>query len=100
MPVNLAQFGRKVNDVARRSPEKYRFGPNKVYIYWVWSLGFKGQMSLDQFKELLREAHREGHVILSRADLVQVMNQDWLRKSEVKMLPGSDSAVAHFVLIH
>jgi len=100
MPVNMIEFAKKVNEVAKKSPSKYRFGPYKVYIYWVWALGFKGQMSLDRFKELLREAHRAGLVILSRADLVSVMNQEWLRKSEIEMIPGSDTAVANFVLIH
>jgi len=97
--INLPHFARKVMEVARYAPEEYKFGPNKVYINKVWELGFKDQMTLTTFKEHLKQAHIQGLLYLSRADLVKVMNQEWLRLSEIQLVPGSLTATAHFVLI-
>jgi len=97
--INLPHFARKVMEVARYAPEEYKFGPNKVYINKVWELGFKGQMDLGTFKEYLKQAHIQGLLYLSRADLVKVMNQEWLRLSEIQLVPGSLTAVVDFVLI-
>jgi len=98
-PVNLAYFAKKVMEVARYAPEEFRFGPNKVYISKVWELGFKNQMDLGTFKEYLKQAHIQGLLYLSRADLVSVMNQEWLKLSKIQLVPGSDTAVVDFVLI-
>jgi len=98
-PVNLPHFAKKVMDVARWAPEEYKFGPNKVYINKVWELGFKDMMTLEQFKEYLKQAHVQGLLYLSRADLVKVMNQEWLKLSKIQLVPGSDTAVVDFVLI-
>jgi hypothetical protein len=97
--INLPHFAKKVNEVARWAPESMKFGPNKTYICKVWELGFKEQMTLKQFKEYLKQAHIQGLLYLSRADLVSVMNQEWLRLSEIQLVPGSLTAAAHFVLI-
>ena len=98
-PVNLAYFAKKVMEVARYAPEEYKFGPNKAYICKVWELGFKDQMTLEEFKEYLKQANSQGLLYLSRADLVQVMNQEWLKLSTIQLVPGSDTAVVDFVLI-
>ena len=98
-PINLIHFAKKVMDVARWAPESVKFGPNKVYINKVWELGFKSQMSLEEFKEYLKQCHTQGLIYLSRADLVQVMNQEWLKLSKIQLVPGSDTAVVDFVLI-
>lgn len=98
-PINLPHFAKKVNEVARWAPESMKFGPNKTYICKVWELGFKNQMDLNTFKEYLKQAHIQGLLYLSRADLVSVMNQEWLRLSEIQLVPGSLTAAAHFVLI-
>jgi len=98
-PVNLQHFAKKVNEVARFAPDGMKFGPNKVYINKVWELGFKQQMTLEQFKEHLKAAHIQGLLYLSRADLIQCMNQQWVKESEIKLVPGSDTAVVNFVLI-
>jgi hypothetical protein len=98
-PINLIHFTRKVMEVARYLPETYKFGPNKAYICKVWEVGFKGQMDLGTFKEYLKQAHIQGLIYLSRADLVQVMNQEWLKLSRIQLVPGSDTAVVDFVLI-
>jgi len=97
--INLPHFAKKVMEVARYAPESHRFGPNKVYICKAWELGFKDQMTLEEFKEYLKQAHIQGLIYLSRADLVQVMNQEWLKLSRIHLVPGSDTAVVDFVLI-
>ena len=97
--INLVHFAKKVMEVARYAPEEFRFGPNKAYISKVWELGFKDMMTLEQFKEYLKQAHIQGLLYLSRADLVQVMNQEWLKQSTIQLVPGSDTAVVDFVLI-
>ena len=97
--INLVYFAKKVMEVARYLPEEYKFGPNKAYICKVWELGFKDQMTLEEFKEYLKQANSQGLLYLSRADLVQVMNQEWLKLSTIQLVPGSDTAVVDFVLI-
>jgi hypothetical protein len=97
--VNLPSFAKKVLEVARYAPKQYWFGPNKVYISKVWEIGFSNQMSLELFKELLKQAQIQGLLYLSRADLVKVMNLDWVRESEIQLIPNSDTAVVNFVLI-
>jgi hypothetical protein len=97
--INLAHFAKKVAEVARYLPEEYKFGPNKAYICKVWEVGFKGQMDLGTFKEYLKQAHIQGLLYLSRADLISVMNQEWLKLSKIQLVPGSDTAVVDFVLI-
>jgi len=97
--VNLPSFAKKVLEVARYAPKKYWFGPNKVFISKVWEIGFSNQMSLELFKELLKQAHIQGLLYLSRADLVSAMNQEWVRESEIQLIPNSDTAVVNFILI-
>jgi hypothetical protein len=97
--VHLPSFAKKVLEVARYLPERYWFGPNKVYICKVWEVGFSNYISLDVFKELLKQAHIQGLLYLSRADLIQAMNQQWIQESEIKLVPGSDTAVVNFILI-
>jgi len=99
VPVNLTYFTRKVMEVARYLPEAYKFGPNKAYICKVWEVGFKDQMDLGTFKEYLKQAHIQGLLYLSRADLIQVMNQQWVKESEIQLAQGLDTAVVNFVLI-
>jgi hypothetical protein len=98
-PINLTHFAKKVMEVARYAPESAKFGPNKVYISKAWELGFKGQMTLEQFKEYLKQAHIQGLLYLSRADLIQCMNQEWIKQSTIQLVPGSDTAVVDFILI-
>jgi len=97
--INLPHFAKKVMEVARYAPESHRFGPNKVYICKAWELGFKDQMTLEEFKEYLKQAHIQGLIYLSRADLIQVMPQDVIRQSEIQWEPGNLSMTSHFILI-
>jgi hypothetical protein len=76
-----------------------RFGGNKVFIAHVWAAlqsdpRFQN-MSLCTFKDRLAQANNARLLDLSRADLVQAMNTDDVRQSEVQYL----SATFHFVRI-
>ncbi len=76
-----------------------RFGDNKVFIAHVWRAvqsdpGF-ATMDLPAFKERLAEANNARLLDLSRADLVQAMDPEDVRESEVHYL----NATFHFVRI-
>jgi hypothetical protein len=76
-----------------------RYGSNKVFVAHVWmalqSDPIFQNMSLAAFKDRLAEANNARLLDLSRADLVQAMNPDDVRQSEVRYL----SATFHFVRI-
>ena len=76
-----------------------RFGDNKVFIIHVWRAlqndpDFRG-MDLPAFKQHLAEANNARLLDLSRADLVQAMDPDDVRLSEVTYL----NAAFHFIRI-
>ena len=76
-----------------------RFGDNKVFIVHVWKAvqndpDFRG-MDLLGFKHRLAEANNARLLDLSRADLVQAMDPDDVRLSEVSYL----NATFHFIRI-
>jgi hypothetical protein len=94
--VELAGFAERVRETARNSSSGW-FGDNKVFIAHVWrqlqqEAVFPGLTEVE-FKRRLTDANRAGLLQLSRADLVQVMNQDDVRASETTYL----DAVFHFV---
>jgi hypothetical protein len=97
--VNLPEFAKKVMQIARYAPESARFGPNKVYISKVWEIGFSDRISLEAFKELLKQASIQGLIYLSRADLVKFMDQKVLQDSEIQLTQGSLTHTVHFVLV-
>jgi len=76
-----------------------RYGSNKVFIAHVWAALQSDpvfqNMSLAAFKDRLTQANNARLLDLSRADLVQAMNADDVRESEVQYL----SATFHFVRI-
>jgi hypothetical protein len=93
---DLPSFAAQVKSAARDCPTG-RFGDNKVFIAHVWKalqadLAF-GTMELAAFKEHLAEANNARLLDLSRADLVQAMDPDDVRQSEVHYL----NATFHFV---
>ena len=94
----LPLFASRVKSAARDCPTG-RFGDNKVFIIHVWKAlqadpAF-GIMNLTAFKERLAEANNARLLDLSRADLVQAMDADDVRQSEVHYL----NATFHFVRI-
>ena len=77
-----------------------RFGDSKVFIAHVWRAQLQSDpafrtMDLAAFKERLAEANNARLLDLSRADLVQAMDPDDVRQSEVHYL----NATFHFVRI-
>ena len=97
-PVDLRSFAEQVKSTARDCPTG-RFGDNKVFIAHVWKAlqvdpAFR-TMELAAFKEHLAEANNARLLDLSRADLVQAMDPDDVRQSEVHYL----NATFHFVRI-
>ncbi len=76
-----------------------RYGDHKVFIAHVWDRlkpepDFAG-MDLDGFKRALAEANNLRLIDLARADLVQAMDPEDVRRSEVQYL----NATFHFVRI-
>jgi hypothetical protein len=93
---DLPAFASRVIAAARASTTG-RYGQNKVFISHVWrSLeGDPNAAGLDAaaFKERLVEAHREGLLDLSRADLVEAMSPEDVAASETSYFGAS----FHFV---
>ena len=97
-PFDLADFARRVQSAARACPTG-RYGDNKVFIAHVWKAledepEFRG-MDLAGFKRRLAEANNARLLDLSRADLVQAMDPEDVRLSEVAYL----NATFHFIRI-
>jgi hypothetical protein len=97
-PVDLPAFAARVQAAARACPTG-RYGDNKVFIAHVWKVlqsepDFAG-MHLDEFKQLLVAANNARLLDLGRADLVQVLDPDDVRSSEVCYL----NTAFHFVRI-
>jgi hypothetical protein len=95
---DLLSFASDVKSAARECATG-RFGDNKVFIAHVWKAlqadpAF-GTIELAAFKERLAEANNARLLDLSRADLVQAMDPDDVRQSEVHYL----NATFHFVRI-
>jgi hypothetical protein len=94
----LASFAEQVKTAARTCTSG-RFGDNKVFIAHVWKAiqdvpPFQS-MDLTIFKEQLAAANNARLLDLSRADLVQAMDPEDVRQSEVHYL----NATFHFVRI-
>jgi hypothetical protein len=96
--LELHAFARRVVDAARTCPTG-RFGDNKVFVAHVWQL-LQGDpafaaLGVEAFKRRLAEANNAGLLNLSRADLVEAMDPEDVRRSEVPYL----GATFHFVRI-
>lgn len=84
---------------AARDCPSGRYGDHKVFIAHVWDRlksepDFAG-MDLDDFKRALAEANNLRLIDLARADLIQAMDPEDVRRSEVHYL----NATFHFVRI-
>jgi hypothetical protein len=95
---DLPSFAERVKATARACPTG-RFGDSKVFVAHVWrtlqSDPLFRAMDLTAFKERLAEANNARLLDLSRADLVQAMDPNDVRQSEVHYL----NATFHFVRI-
>ncbi len=93
-----AALAERVQAAARDCPTG-RYGDHKVFISHVWDRlrpepDFAG-MDLDGFKRALAEANNLRLIDLARADLIQAMDPEDVRRSEVQYL----NATFHFVRI-
>jgi hypothetical protein len=97
-PLDLGTFARRVQEAARSSPSG-RFGDNKVFIAHVWRALKEdpafAALGPDGFKRRLAEANNARLLDLSRADLVEAMDPEDVRLSEVPYL----GATFHFIRI-
>jgi hypothetical protein len=79
--------------------EAGRFGERKVFIAAAWDALHREpawrQLSLDDFKARLLEAHRGGEVVLARADLMGALNAQLADRSETTSSVGG---TFHFIL--
>ncbi|MGO9599774.1 MAG: hypothetical protein ACLP7Q_17430 [Isosphaeraceae bacterium] len=96
--LDLASFSRKVLEAARSSPSGW-YGDNKVFIVHAWrALEHQPELAgidLDTFKRRLAEANNARLLDLARADLVQAMDPEDVRLSELSYL----NATFHFIRI-
>jgi hypothetical protein len=97
-PLDPAALAERVKAAARACPTG-RFGDHKVFIAHVWDRlrdepDLAG-MDLDGFKRALAEANNLRLLDLARADLVQAMDPEDVRRSEIQYL----NATFHFIRI-
>lgn len=87
IPYDIAPhvFASRVANAVKSVGPEGRFGGDKVYINHAHAAYEKlhGAIPLDQFKSKLVEANRERHLDLSRADLVEAMDPEKVRQSEI-----------------
>ncbi len=97
-PLDPSAMAGRVQAAARSCPTG-RYGDHKVFIAHVWdhlrSDPDFAAMDLDGFKRALAEANNLRLLDLARADLVQAMDPEEVRRSEVRYL----NATFHFVRI-
>ena len=85
-------FADRVRDLARATTTGV-FGDRKVFIASVWDAA-GWTMTFDEFKTALVAAHRNGEVVLARADLVGAMDPELVARSETRW----DGASYHFIV--
>lgn len=84
---DLQQFAKMVLSSARPG-----IFPDKAFISEIWKSNFQN-MPLEKFKSMLLAAHKAGNLVLSRADMTNVLPQDLVRESEISV----GNATFHFV---
>lgn len=76
-----------------------RFGDRKIFIAALWDrVGKKIHMSLLEFKRWLINQHRQGRLVLARADFVAAMPYDLVMRSEANTEGAYSGATFHFVV--
>lgn len=87
----------EVRDAARSATSGV-FGDRKVFISSVWDELRRhptwSSLTLEELKARLVRAHRDGQIVLARADLVAAMPADLVAASETK----TDGASFHFIV--
>jgi hypothetical protein len=97
-PLDLNSFASRVVEAARLSSTG-RFGDNKVFVVHIWNVVKHdpefASLDFDAFKQRLAEANNARLLDLSRADMVEAMDRDDVRLSEIPYF----GATFHFVRI-
>lgn len=76
-----------------------RVGDRKVFIAALWDrVGGKIHMSLLEFKRWLIDQHRQGRLVLARADFIAAMPYDLVMRSEAETEGAYSGATFHFVV--
>jgi hypothetical protein len=92
----LGRFAERVR-AAADDPQARRYGDSKVFIGSVWQAlradSEIGKLGEAGFKRWLVEAHRQGALVLGRADLVAAMDPRDVRASETQ----HQNATYHFI---
>jgi hypothetical protein len=91
-----ADFGKLATSAANAVPMSQRFGDRKTFVADAFTAAKKAApgLTLEDFKSGLLKAQRDGHVRLSRADLVGAMDA----KKVASSLIESGTATFHFIL--
>lgn len=88
-----------VLDALRNVRDDGRFGDRKVFIASLWErLAGKIHLSLLEFKRWLIEQHRQGRLVLARADLIAAMPYDLVKRSETSTEGAHAGTTYHFVI--
>jgi len=101
--MNVKVFADKLMAMVRMSPTRFRYNDEKVLIYRAWQLshqtsGFP-KMRLYEFKELVKQACREGWVYLSQAHPSEIVGNKVVRKSKLQWEHNGQTITSHFILI-
>jgi len=103
---DLHTFSGEIKYLAHTAKADDKFYDNKVFIsavYKRYKHMKRSEITLEEFKKMLLEAHHQGLVELSRADMVQDMDETKVKESEtVKDLGGGEwgtKPTFHFVTI-
>lgn len=96
--VDIQEFAELVNKLAKQC-RTGKFGDHKVFISHVWrefqNESLNGRFTEEDFKQQLLEAFRQELVGLARADLIQAMDENDVRESEIR----TDYSTFHFIRI-
>ena len=101
--MNIVEFTDKLISMIRMSPTRFRYSSDKILIYRAWQLshqtsGFP-KMRLYEFKELVKQACREGCVYLSQAHPSEIVGNKVVRKSKLQWEREGYVITSHFILI-
>lgn len=91
-----ADFGKLATSAANAVPVAQRFGDRKTFVADAFAAAKKSApgLTLEEFKSGLLKAQRDGHVRLSRADLVGAMDPRKVASSLIE----AGTATFHFIL--
>lgn len=82
-------FAGDVQRIVDRAPESASFGDRKVFIGDIYAeYNKQNPMPREVFNSLMIDAQKRGMLTMSRADLVQAMDPEQVRESEIRHLNG------------